>query len=65
LKFFDSIINKIQQIPLTPYMYRQNALSSNDKTREMIFNSYTVPFYIDAKNSKIIVLGIFSQNIWQ
>jgi len=55
---------KIKEIPSNPYMYRQRENFKDGATREMIFKGYTIPFYIDAENKKIIILGIFNQNIW-
>ncbi len=46
-------------------MYRQREFFTDGKTRELIFKGYTVPFYIDDEAHKIIVLGIFNQNIWE
>jgi len=46
-------------------MYRQRKIFTDGKTRELIFQGYTVPFYIDDDARKIIVLGIFNQNIWE
>jgi len=65
LSFFDELILKIKDIPINPYMYRQRENFKNGKTRELIFKGYTVPFYIDDEKNKIIILGIFNQNIWQ
>lgn len=46
-------------------MYRPREGVEDGKTRELIFKGYTVPFYIDDMENKIIILGIFNQNIWQ
>ena len=35
-----------------------------ENLRELIFKGYTIPFFIDEKNYKIILLGIFNQNLW-
>ena len=55
---------KIKEIPSNPYVYRERKNFKDGKTRELIFKGYTIPFYIDDKNKKIIILGIFNQNIW-
>jgi len=62
LKFFNDINSKIQNIPHSPYAYRKKAKDEN--LRELIFKGYTIPFEIDTINQKIIILGIFNQNIW-
>lgn len=64
LKFYDEIILKIKSIPHSPYSYRKRNNSESPTTRELIFKGYTVPFEIDEKNNKIIILGIFNQNLW-
>ena len=64
LDFFDDIVLKIETIPENPYIFRKRQ-SLDDNIRELIFKGYTVPFFIDKQNNKIIVLGIFNQNIWE
>ena len=65
LKFLDDIIIKIEEIPLNPFSHRQRKLSTDIHTRELIFKGYTIPYYIDVKKDKIIILGIFNQNEWE
>ena len=65
LEFFDAVISKIKKITLNPCMYRQKSGAKDNNTRELIFKGYTIPFYIDEKNHKIIILGVFNQNIWE
>ena len=64
LKFYDELIFKIKKILHSPYSYRKRNNSESSTTREFIFKSYTIPFEIDEKNNKIIILGIFNQNLW-
>ena len=64
LEFFDTLIEKIHEIPQYPYAYRQREASQDEKTRELIFKGYSVPFLIDEENNSIVVLGIFNQNLW-
>ena len=63
LEFYDELILKIKNIPHSPYSYRKRN-NSKDSTRELIFKGYTILFEIDEKNNKIIILGIFNQNLW-
>ncbi len=65
LDFFDTIISKIETIPLNPYSHRKRDTSKDIYTRELIFKGYTVPYYIDIEKDKIIILGIFNQNEWE
>ena len=62
LKFYNEVILKIQNIPHNPYAYRKKYKDEN--LRELIFKGYRVPFEIDMNNQKIIILGIFNQNLW-
>ncbi|MEJ5169024.1 MAG: type II toxin-antitoxin system RelE/ParE family toxin [Arcobacteraceae bacterium] len=64
LEFYDELIYKVQNIPENPYLYRARYNSQDKYTRELIFKGYTIPFEIDMKNHKIIILGIFNQNLW-
>ena len=65
LDFFDTIISKIENIPLNPYSHRKRDASKDVYTRELIFKGYTIPYYIDTEKDKIIILGIFNQNEWE
>ena len=64
LEFYDELIFKIKKISHSPYSYRKKNNSESPTTRELIFKGYTIPFEIDEKNNKIIILGIFNQNFW-
>lgn len=64
LEFYDELILKLQNIIHNPYIYRKRDNSQDEYTRELIFKGYTIPFEIDLKNQKIIILGIFNQNLW-
>ena len=62
LKFYDDLIEKIYKIVDNPKIYR--AKDDIENVRELIFKGYTIPFYEDYENDKIIVLGIFNRNLW-
>jgi len=62
LKFYDEVILRILEIPNFPYAYRKK--DDDENLRELIYKGYTVPFEIDRENQKIIILGIFNQNLW-
>jgi plasmid stabilization system protein ParE len=64
LEFYDTLIQKLYNIPNNPLVYRQRK-NSNYHTREMIFKGYTIPFYIDEDLNTLFILGIFNQNIWE
>ena len=62
--FSNSLKSKIEQIYMNPYAYRKRVSSEDFNLRELIFKGYTIPFLIDKQNNKIIVLGVFNQNLW-
>lgn len=64
LIFYDELISKIKNIPTQPYSYRKRINSIDENLRELIFKGYTVPFLIDKEKNKIVILGIFNQNLW-
>jgi len=65
LEFYDTIISKINKISDNPYIHRKRISLGDENIRELIYKGYVVPFEMDTQNNKIIVLGIFSQNLWQ
>ncbi len=64
LKFYDELISKIENIPQNPLIYRKQQNIEDENIRELIFKGYVVPFYVDTHDDKIVVLGIFNQNLW-
>lgn len=64
LDFYDKLIEKLHDIPNNPYMYRKRE-NMDDNTREIIYNGYTIPIYIDKEKDMIFILGIFNQNLWE
>ncbi|MCH9740377.1 MAG: type II toxin-antitoxin system RelE/ParE family toxin [Epsilonproteobacteria bacterium] len=64
LEFYDELLLKIENIPLSPFIYRQKEDLDDENIREFIFKGYVVPFFVDQKENKIVILGIFSQNLW-
>lgn len=64
LEFYDELLSKIEKIPLSPFIYRQKEGLEDENIREFIFKGYVVPFFIDDEEDKIVLLGIFNQNLW-
>jgi plasmid stabilization system protein ParE len=64
LSFYDELILKIENIPINPFIYRKRQNTEDENIRELIFKGYVIPFYIDKESDKIVVLGIFNQNLW-
>jgi len=63
LTFYHELILKIESIVDFPKKYRRSKMSNDDDVREMVFKGYVVVYKI--YNDKIIVIGIFSQNLWK
>ena len=64
LLFYDELIQKLNNIPHNPFIYRKREGADNN-TRELIFKGYTIPIYIQKEEEKILILGIFNQNLWE
>ena len=41
-----------------PYKFRKSIYFDDEKIRDLVFKGYTVPYKIDEKNDRIIILGI-------
>lgn len=61
INFYDEITSKVLDVPSYPYIYRKK--DDDENLRELIYKGYTIPFKIDKEKSKIIILGIFNQNL--
>ena len=57
--FKKQLKEKISNIPYMPYKFRRSLYYDNKNIRDLIFKGYTVPYLIDNKNQKIIILDIF------
>jgi len=42
-----------------PYKCRRSFYYENEQIRDYIFKGYTIPYYIDEENEKIVILDIF------
>ncbi|MBE8190509.1 MAG: type II toxin-antitoxin system RelE/ParE family toxin [Candidatus Thioglobus sp.] len=63
LQFQQDLLLQIDKIPQNPLSFRQSNLFDDKNIRELIFKGYIIIFKIQANN--IVVLGIFSTNIWE
>ena len=59
LNFKNQLDNKINDLVNFPYKFRQSLYYDDKDIRDLIFKGYTVPYLIDNKNQKIIILDIF------
>jgi len=57
--FKKQLKEKITNIPYMSHKFRQSWYYNNKNIRDMIFKGYTIPYLIDDKNQKIIILDIF------
>jgi len=64
LKFYDELLQKINNLKENPYIYRKRESLNNENIRELIFKGYTIPYFIDKEKKQIIILGIFNRNLW-
>ncbi len=64
IKFYNNIISAIGKTTDHPLSFRKSSLFNNENIRELIFKGYVVAFEINTAADKIIILGIFSSNIW-
>ncbi len=59
LNFKNQLDNKINDLVNFPYKFRQSLYYDDKDIRDLIFKGYTVPYLIDNKDQKIIILDIF------
>ncbi len=57
--FNNSLFEKIYNIPYMPYKYRKSFYYDSGDIRDLIYKGYTIPYFIDKDNNKIVLLDIF------
>jgi len=57
--FEKQLRDRIEQLTHFPYKYRVSYYYQDDAIRDLIFKGYTIPYYIDETNQKIVILDIF------
>ena len=57
--FEESLLTHLDQLLLFPYKFRKSFYYDREKVRDYIFKGYTIPYYIDEENEKIVILDIF------
>jgi len=57
LKFYDTLLLKINEIPHNPYIYRKRISLNVENIRELIFQGYTVPFLIKIFGNKLVEIN--------
>jgi len=62
IKFEKDLNKKINSLTTHPYKFRKSYHYDHDRIRDLIFKGYTIPYLIDEKNDKIVILDIFK---WQ
>ncbi len=58
LKFADDLEIKINDIINMPYKHRKSIYFDNEDIRDLIFKGYTITYYIDNGNDRVLILGI-------
>lgn len=54
---------KINDIKDHPKIYRKSLSFDDENYRDLIYKGYTVPYFVG--ENKILILGIFKQNLWK
>jgi len=63
IKFVQHLKTAIQNIPSSPYQYRQSIYYENPNIRDMIHQGYTVVYEINSEDNILEILTIFNQNL--
>ena len=58
IAFVDALEEKLDELPNMPYKFRHSIYFNDENIRDFIFKGYVIPYLIDEKNRKIILLGI-------
>ncbi len=58
-KFNRKLQKAVNSISNFPYKSRKSLYYDNENIRDYIFKGYTIPYFIDNNNNKIILLDIF------
>jgi len=58
LQFNKNLKIRINALVDFPYKFRQSIYFNDKNIRDLIFKGYTIPYFIDEKNDKLVVLGI-------
>ncbi|EAH7800308.1 type II toxin-antitoxin system RelE/ParE family toxin, partial [Campylobacter coli] len=43
--------------------FRKSTLFNDENIRDFIFKKYVIPYYIDSKNDKILLITIYKNNL--
>jgi len=62
IQFENDMYEKIEQLTLFPYKYRQSYYYNDIHIRDYIFKGYTIPYLVDEEKREIVVLDIFKWN---
>ncbi len=58
LQFNQDLKARINSLVDFPYKFRQSIYFDDKNIRDFIFKGYTIPYFIDEENNKLVVLGI-------
>ncbi len=63
--FSKSLKDAILCIDNMPYKFRKSTLFNDENIRDFIFKKYVIPYYIDSKNDKILLITIYKNNLFK
>jgi len=58
-RFNHLLFEKISKLSYMPYKYRKSFYYDSKDIRDLIYKGYTIPYFIDKDNNKIVLLDIF------
>jgi len=58
LDFEKKLREKLETLDNFPYKCRQSIYFENEEIRDYIFMGYVVPYFIDVRNDRIVILDI-------
>ncbi len=57
-EFKSQLKAKINQLPQFPYKFRKSIYFNDENIRDLIFKGYTIPYKVETRNDRIVILGI-------
>ena len=59
INFKNQLDDKINNLVNFPYKFRRSVHYNDKNIRDLIYKGYTIPYMIDDKDQKIIIIDIF------
>lgn len=61
--FINDLEKNIEDLDFFPYKFRKSEYFDDEDIRDFVFKGYTIPYFIDKPNQKIVLLTIFKYNL--